>query len=253
MPSVVRTAKMKEKKEAMEAVQEQTQGEHESNNSSTDTSSASSKEPLQKLVYDYLLSENLDLLANNFLTHVTGTENPDQFKSSASVEGGLEAVYKAYLARRRAEAHGAMLCSSSEEGEGERERRGEHELLAHLHPSDHALLTESQPQSAALLGAKRKRKRTPAAQKRETTGPGGGDMMMKEESQKQYTFGWKRYAEYCSVHSLDTLIGAHAAPDSQILEFARYLMQNPAKSVKSAVANSYVSAVGKRLLEAGVS
>jgi hypothetical protein len=92
-----------------------------------------------------------------------------------------------------------------------------------------------------------------AAEKKRRTSVEGApvDGAKKGETQKQYTSGWKRYAEYCDAHSLNTLVGDQD-PASQILEFARYLMQNPGKTVKSAVANSYVSAVGKKLLEANV-
>lgn len=88
-------------------------------------------------------------------------------------------------------------------------------------------------------------------------------MGMSAESERQYTFGWKRYVEYCHQHNLDPLVGGGAnggergsntiTPASQVMEFARYLMENPEKSVKPAAANSYVSAVGKKLVEANVS
>jgi hypothetical protein len=83
---------------------------------------------------------------------------------------------------------------------------------------------------------------------------------MSAESERQYAFGWKRYSEYCVQHGLDPLVGewssgsgSGVSPAQQVMQFAKHLMQNPEKPVRPAAANSYVSAVGKKLVDAKVS
>jgi hypothetical protein len=49
------------------------------------------------------------------------------------------------------------------------------------------------------------------------------------------------------------MIGDNISASEQILNFAKYLISHPEKAVKPAAANSYISAVGKRLLESHVS
>ena len=77
-----------------------------------------------------------------------------------------------------------------------------------------------------------------------------------EESQKQYAFGWKRYEQFCQQRGWDPLARSQPdsgnSPASQVLEFARDLMENPDKAFKPSAANSYISAIGKRLVEAKV-
>jgi hypothetical protein len=274
MPSALRTAKAKEKKEAQAAAAqleyeqkqqqlllEQKQEEHpeeeekvieESTNSTSTEESleGSSKEALHKLVYDYLLSEDLHDAAKGFLRDVES--NAAYFKALDTPEDSLDAVYRSFMAIK----HSPVVIATELDAKRKGKKKG-HDLLAGAEGGEEVADSSSGSGSSSSGSdgvAKKKRKRATAAQKKEAGSLEGGEgsLVMKEESQKQYTFGWKRYAEYCQLHGLDTMVAENASPATQILEFARYLMQNSGKTVKSAVANSYVSAVGKRLLEASV-
>lgn len=186
---------------------------------------------VQKLVYDYLVSGKFADTAKSFLKDIR-CEAKDLI--SPVLDYTLEDVYASFL-------------NSKSCGDKLSDNRRQHELLVGLDCE-----VGSGDSRGDINGdvAKKKRRRS-SSQRRDSEG-GDGMMVMKEETQKQYTFGWKRYMEYCQIHSLDPLVGENASAATQILEFARYLMHNPGKTVKSAVANSYVSAVGKKLLEANV-
>lgn len=219
MPTAQRNAKSKEKKDSQIVTEKEEDVEVEGGNAERDCS----KDAVHKLVYDYLLSEDFTDTAKSFLKDA----NVDaKVFEEGDESAGLSAVYCAYMA--------------NELDTKKKSKKKTHDLLSGV--------ADAQDE-----GSKKKRKRS-SSQKREggSGSDGEGSLVMKEESQKQYTFGWKRYNEYCQLHNLNTLIGDKASPATQILEFARYLMQNPGKTVKSAVANSYVSAVGKKLLEANV-
>lgn len=82
-----------------------------------------------------------------------------------------------------------------------------------------------------------------------------GQIGMTAESERQYTFGWKRYVDFCEQFNLDPLCQSKdnpSTPSQQVLQFARYLMEHPEKAVRPAAASSYVSAVGKKLMDAKV-
>lgn len=255
MPTAQRNAKAREKKDA-QAMADKTQHLQEECvevdvdvdevmgkvNDEVEEHHIEERNPIKvavyKLVFDYLVSENLGNTARYFLKDA----NIDQSVFLGCEQGeDLASVYASYLDYRSSQCEGAY-------DEKRLKKRNMHDLLSGV--AD--LGDEEGGMGKDELLAKKKRKRS-TGQKREGSlldGP-EGMLVMKEESQKQYTFGWKRYTEYCQMHSLDPLVG-QVSPATQILEFARYLMQNPGKTVKSAVANSYVSAVGKKLLEAGV-
>eukprot|EP00603_Paraphysomonas_imperforata_P001166 CAMPEP_0114414278 /NCGR_PEP_ID=MMETSP0103-20121206/1304_1 /TAXON_ID=37642 ORGANISM="Paraphysomonas imperforata, Strain PA2" /NCGR_SAMPLE_ID=MMETSP0103 /ASSEMBLY_ACC=CAM_ASM_000201 /LENGTH=289 /DNA_ID=CAMNT_0001582411 /DNA_START=54 /DNA_END=923 /DNA_ORIENTATION=+ len=222
MPTAQRNAKSKEKKDSQVVTEKEEDVEVEVNNVERD----SSKDAVHKLVYDYLLSEDFSDTAKSFLKDA----NVDAKVFEGGEESaGLSAMYAAYV--------------SNELENKKKSKRKTHDLLSGVGDAQGDGKDD---------GSKKKRKRSSSQKKEGGSGSDEGSLVMKEESQKQYTFGWKRYNEYCQIHNLNTLIGDKASPSTQILEFARYLMQNPGKTVKSAVANSYVSAVGKKLLEANV-
>ena len=82
-------------------------------------------------------------------------------------------------------------------------------------------------------------------------------MGMTVESEKQYAFGWKRYVDFCKSRNFDPMArkksDSENVPAAQVILFAKHLMENSEKPVKPAAANSYVSAVGKKLVDANVS
>jgi hypothetical protein len=209
-----------------EALRDSDREREASNAVSNAVSSAASVHTLavHKLVFDFLVTENYTEAASAFVKDASTRVDPKSFESEqGNASENLAAVYSSYVYERNARL--ADLDGKKKSKKGDEE--------------------DSKDESNC---AKKKRKRA-SGQK---TVDGEGMLVMKEESQKQYTFGWKRYTEYCQIHNLNVMIGDKASPATQILEFARYLMQNPGKTVKSAVANSYVSAVGKKLLEANV-
>lgn len=248
MPSAVRTAKAKERKEAQAAVEKAQQEGDE-----VDVGDDEGKnEDIHKLVYEYLMSEDMHGTVKSFLKDVGS--DVKHFKSLADPEDSLEAVYESFLAAKSAASSAGKAKKaktehhllSMEDGSTDSKEDGIKE-----DSKEDSSMAESSSEAAAAI--KKKRKRATAAEKKDAPPPLEGlEGGMKEETQKQYTFGWKRYVEYCELHSLNTMVGEQVCPANQILEFARYLMQNPVKTVKSSVANSYVSAVGKKLLEANV-
>jgi hypothetical protein len=212
--------------EVVASVQEALRDSDREREASNAVSSAASVHTLavHKLVFDFLVAENYTEAASAFVKDASTRVDPKSFESEqGNASENLAAVYSSYVYERNARL--ADLDGKKKSKKGDEE--------------------DSKDESNC---AKKKRKRA-SGQK---TVDGEGMLVMKEESQKQYTFGWKRYTEYCQIHNLNVMIGDKASPATQILEFARYLMQNPGKTVKSAVANSYVSAVGKKLLEANV-
>ena len=206
---------LKEKKEEKGDSKEERKEEEAKEEEERGTETESQDDTLQKLVYDYLVSLNCSSAAKAFIKEI-GSD----LSAKPALQEDLQRVYGNYLNMK----------------EGQLRMIGEDGVVSFYDIDGN--------------GERKKKKRI-----RRDVSETGGDLSMtsmKEESQKQYTFGWKRYTEYCSIHGLDPMIGDKSNADTQILEFARYLMSNPAKSVKSAVANSYVSAVGKKLLEANV-
>ena len=190
---------------------------------------------IRKLVYDYLVLEEFTSTAKCFLKDIGS--DVKHMKTAAGCGDSLETVYLTYLSAK------------NNDDDKKQDKDLGHELLAGF---EEEVSSSSEVKVDSNGDFAKKKRRRGTSGRRESTEGESGVIAMKEESQKQYTFGWKRYTEYCQIHSLDTLVGEKANPASQILEFARYLMHNPGKTVKAAVANSYVSAVGKRLLEANV-
>lgn len=248
MPSALRNQKGKEKKK--------TQQGNDSSSNIGDSSNSSSDEELQKLIYDYLIGEDMAGTAKSFLKDVGS--DAKHFKSLDEPEESLDKVYATFQAAKQSLA--APPAAPAKKKTSKKTKSKGHDLLASVEGTG----SELEGGGGAAASPKKKRKRTtPASSKKAKEGAGGDSAGtgavsfndssgMKEETQKQYTFGWKRYTEYCELHSLNTLVGESTTPAVQILEFARYLMHNPGKTVKSSVANSYVSAVGKKLLDANV-
>lgn len=72
-----------------------------------------------------------------------------------------------------------------------------------------------------------------------------------EQSKTQYAYGWNRYVKYCAEKNLP-LDGAGGSISEQMEAFLVYVItEDPVKTVTPAVANSYISAIGKTLIEAG--
>jgi hypothetical protein len=71
-----------------------------------------------------------------------------------------------------------------------------------------------------------------------------------EQSKAQYGYGWNRYVKFCAEkgYPLDASGGSIS---DQMEAFLTYVViEDPVKTVTPAVANSYVSAIGKTLIEA---
>jgi hypothetical protein len=72
-----------------------------------------------------------------------------------------------------------------------------------------------------------------------------------EQSKTQYAYGWNRYVKYCAEKNLP-LDAAGGSISEQMETFLVYVItEDPVKTVTPAVANSYISAIGKTLMEAG--
>ena len=263
MPSALRNQKPKDKKEVLEDAPKAEQEEEGSVHTSTTGDRSQQDVGLQKLIYDYLLAEDMVGTAKSFLKDV-GCD-AKHFKSMEEPEDPLPVVYASFQAAKQ-----AVMVPAPSKKKGTRKKKGHDLLAAVVGTGDEEEETGETNSNAVTSSPKKKRKRTPTQKKGNSEVAAFAASFtecsalgMKEETQKQYTFGWKRYTEYCELHNLNTLLredadadtGTHtpsAGPAAQILAFAQYLMQNPGKTVKSSVANSYVSAVGKKLLDAKV-
>lgn len=74
-------------------------------------------------------------------------------------------------------------------------------------------------------------------------------------SRRQYSFGWKRYLDFCMLKgvAIDGSCPDYKIELSELMEsFLVYLVEGAEKTVTPTVANQYISAVGKFLLESKV-
>jgi hypothetical protein len=73
---------------------------------------------------------------------------------------------------------------------------------------------------------------------------------LSEQSKTQYGYGWSRYVKFCTEKGLALDAGGGSISD-QMQAFLTYVVvEDPVKTVTPAVANSYISAIGKTLMEA---
>ena len=73
---------------------------------------------------------------------------------------------------------------------------------------------------------------------------------LSEQSKTQYGYGWSRYVKFCTEKGLPLDAGGGSISD-QMQAFLTYVVvEDPVKTVTPAVANSYISAIGKTLMEA---
>lgn len=73
---------------------------------------------------------------------------------------------------------------------------------------------------------------------------------LSEQSKTQYGYGWSRYVKFCAEKGLPLDAGGGSISD-QMQAFLTYVVvEDPVKTVTPAVANSYISAIGKTLMEA---
>lgn len=73
---------------------------------------------------------------------------------------------------------------------------------------------------------------------------------LSEQSKTQYGYGWSRYVKFCAEKGLPLDAGGGSISD-QMQAFLTYVVvEDPVKTVTPAVANSYISAIGKTLIEA---
>jgi hypothetical protein len=66
-------------------------------------------------------------------------------------------------------------------------------------------------------------------------------------SNGQYSVAWRRYIDFCKLHKLNPTPDEATCVSDQVLNFAKYLIQNVDKPMKPETVNSYVSAVGNQL------
>jgi hypothetical protein len=72
---------------------------------------------------------------------------------------------------------------------------------------------------------------------------------LSEQSKTQYGYGWSRYVKFCAEKGLPLDAGGGSISD-QMQAFLTYaVVEDPVKTVTPAVANSYISAIGKTLME----
>mmetsp|Transcript_17014 Transcript_17014/g.17766 ORF Transcript_17014/g.17766 Transcript_17014/m.17766 type:complete len:251 (-) Transcript_17014:71-823(-) len=73
--------------------------------------------------------------------------------------------------------------------------------------------------------------------------------ILSEQSKTQYGYGWSRYVKFCAEKGLP-LDGGGGSISDQMEAFLTYVVvEDPVKTVTPAVANSYISAIGKTLIE----
>mmetsp|Transcript_20932 Transcript_20932/g.30167 ORF Transcript_20932/g.30167 Transcript_20932/m.30167 type:complete len:287 (+) Transcript_20932:115-975(+) len=73
---------------------------------------------------------------------------------------------------------------------------------------------------------------------------------LSQQSKTQYMYGWNRYAKFCAERGL-SVDAAGGSISEQMEAFLTFVVvEDPVKTVTPAVANSYISAIGKMLIEA---
>ena len=72
-----------------------------------------------------------------------------------------------------------------------------------------------------------------------------------DQSRTQYAYGWNRYVKYCAEKSLPLDAGDGSISEQMEAFLVYVITEDPVKTVTPSVANSYISAIGKTLMEAG--
>lgn len=75
--------------------------------------------------------------------------------------------------------------------------------------------------------------------------------ILTEQSKTQYAYGWNRYVKYCTEKNLPVDGGGGSISDQMEAFLVYVITEDPVKTVTPAVANSYISAIGKTLIEGG--